>query len=76
MFRFQLQIAVVLLFGAVASAVAFWWNSKTSEGKIQLPLHGDSEHDPFDVTVPMDLVDGYPVEEQQFWTKVWTCAKL
>ncbi|KAH6911449.1 ATP-binding cassette transporter, partial [Coprinopsis sp. MPI-PUGE-AT-0042] len=71
MFRFQFEVASILLAGTGASAMSFWWNTKTPEGMIQLPLHcEDLERDPFDVTTPMDLVDGHPIEEQEFWEKM------
>ena len=31
---------------------------------------GEEEKDPFDVTTPMDMVDGRPVDEGRFWAKV------
>ncbi|KAL0562987.1 hypothetical protein V5O48_019091, partial [Marasmius crinis-equi] len=52
------------------------------EGKIKLPVHADEVEngldsdlsqnapDPFDVAVPEDFVEGYPVEEEIFWKQV------
>jgi hypothetical protein len=72
MFRFQLEIAGFLAASAGASAITFWVSKRTENGKIQLPLHEDEDQgrDPFDVTSPMDFVDGYPIEEAKFWAKV------
>jgi len=75
MARFQLPIAVVLNVSTALSFVVFILTRRT-EGKIQLPTHaneGDEEvpkHDPFDVTKAEDVADGYPVDEQGFWSKV------
>jgi hypothetical protein len=73
MFRFQLEIAGFLAGSAVVSAFTLWITGGR-DGKIQLPMHEDDDdglgRDPVDVTKPMDFVDGYPVEESEFWTKV------
>jgi hypothetical protein len=74
MFRFQLEIAGFLAGSAVASAFTFWFTGGAGEGdrKIQLPMREDENrvNDPFDVTAPMDFVDGYPIDEPEFWAKV------
>lgn len=69
--RFQLPIAIALVTSVVASLITFYF-TRNRERKIQLPTtaDGQSEHDIFDVTRPEDVTDGYPVDEERFWTKV------
>lgn len=73
--RYQLQIAVVLALSAVGSLLVFYF-TRTKEGKIQLPTHVDESEetfygpDPFDVTKPEDIIDGYPIDADAFWTRV------
>jgi hypothetical protein len=80
--RFQLEIAVALNVSATVSAVLLYLNrSNAKEGKIRLPLHAVSDApqiaseeiypdgDPFDVTTSEDLLDGYPLHEEKFWTQ-------
>jgi hypothetical protein len=71
MLRFQLEIAGLLAASAAISALTFFFQETTGR-KIQLPSHDDDDigHDPFDVTAPTDLVDGYPINEPQFWSTV------
>lgn len=72
---YQLQIAIALNASAVLSAVLFAV-FRERDGKIQLPIHVDipddiyPDGDPFDVTTPEDLVDGYPLGEENFWARV------
>jgi len=72
--RFQLPIAVILIVSTALSFVVFILTRRT-EGKIQLPTHSNEEdealkHDPFNVTKAEDVVDGYPIDEQAFWSRV------
>ncbi|KAF8879657.1 ATP-binding cassette transporter [Gymnopilus junonius] len=74
--RFQLQTAAVLVSSAAASFI-FLLLTRSEEGKIQLPSHVNvnedgeyAEHDPFDVTRPEDVIDGYPIEEEAFWRRM------
>ncbi|KAJ7666515.1 P-loop containing nucleoside triphosphate hydrolase protein [Mycena rosella] len=73
MLVYQLQISLALILAAVGS-LAFLALSGPAQAKIQLPLHDDfyvpDHHDAFDVTQPEDLVDGYPMEEGQFWARM------
>ncbi|KAJ7240591.1 multidrug resistance-associated ABC transporter [Mycena rebaudengoi] len=71
---YQFEIAVGLAASAVCSG-AFLLLNRPSEGKIQLPLLADSdpahyEDDPFDVTRPEDIIDGYPIDGDAFWAKI------
>jgi len=73
--RYQLEIGVTVLVGAVASAATFaLYNTKT--GKISLREDDDEqpelagEKDPFDVTEPEDTIDGTPIDEERFWKLV------
>lgn len=74
MFRFQLEAAGFLASSAALSALSLTFKRKETRGKIYLPLDEDEDfgHDPFDVTTQTDLVDGYPIEEIEFWETVWT----
>ncbi|KAJ7190424.1 multidrug resistance-associated ABC transporter [Mycena pura] len=63
MTRYQLQLGVALDALAVCSAALFYAN-RAGEGKIQLP---EDTHDPFEVTTPEDLLDGYPLHQDIFW---------
>ena len=72
--RFQLPVVVVLVVAASFSLSVFYF-TQPSKGKIKLPIHtedDDEPHlpDPFDVTKPEDLIDGYPIDEQAFWVRV------
>ncbi|KAF8955330.1 multidrug resistance-associated ABC transporter [Flammula alnicola] len=79
--RFQLPIAVVLAVSVLGSSIVFFL-TRTTEGKIQLPTHVDSEdgepmHDAFDVTRAEDIVDGYPVDAENFWARMrWRKALM
>ncbi|KAJ7640732.1 multidrug resistance-associated ABC transporter [Mycena polygramma] len=79
---YQLEIASGLAIAAFFSGVFFYLNRPT-EGKIQLPVHSeyDTDEDPFDVTKPEDIIDGYPIEGEAFWVqikrrKIFLCVLL
>lgn len=69
--RFQLPIAIALATIAVASLITLYF-TRSKDGKIQLPAMANeqSERDIFDVLRPEDLIDGYPIDEERFWTRV------
>jgi hypothetical protein len=70
--RYQLSVAIALAVAAACS-VGLILFARTQERKIQLPLTGEEvDDDPFDVSSPEDVVDGYPVEENKFWAQVCT----
>ena len=75
MIHFQSEIAVALALSAFGSLATFCL-TRPRKGKIQLPVHADgsldatSNRDPFDVTTPDDVIDGYPVDEEAFWKEV------
>ena len=65
--RFQLLIAISLVVSAVISVLTFYL-TRIKEGKIRLPAPSafeQNEHEIFN-----DLTDGYPIDEESFWTKV------
>lgn len=70
--QYQLPIAAVLAATGVGSILVLYL-SGPQQPKVQLPTSGEQDesllHDPFDVTRPEDLVDGYPIHEQAFWDK-------
>ncbi|KAG6333895.1 hypothetical protein ID866_5197 [Astraeus odoratus] len=72
--EYQLPIAGVLAATALGSLIVLYFARPNGEGKIQLPTHGEDAdslaHDPFDVTRPEDVIDGYPIREEQFWNDV------
>ncbi|KAJ6612747.1 P-loop containing nucleoside triphosphate hydrolase protein [Mycena sp. CBHHK59/15] len=66
---YQFEIAVALAITAACSSGFFYLN-RPKEGKIQLPVHGESSSsldDAFDVTKPEDVIDGYPIDGDAFW---------
>jgi hypothetical protein len=69
--RLQLAIAVVLVLSSVASFSALFVARRT-ERNIQLPVYVDreAEYDAFDVLKAEDIIDGYPVNAESFWTRV------
>ncbi|KAJ7829796.1 hypothetical protein B0H13DRAFT_2372376 [Mycena leptocephala] len=77
--QYQLEIAIALNVSTALSALLLYLNrSRSTEGKIRLPLH-DAPHeeaeseetypdgDPFDITTAEDILDGYPLHEEKFW---------
>jgi hypothetical protein len=80
MIRFELEIAITLAVGAVGSLFVFYL-TREKEGKLRLPINVDESedflhgHDPFDVTTPEDVIDGYPIDPDAFWTSV-SCVEL
>lgn len=84
---FQFESAVFLA-GCGLSSLLIYIIFRPTEGQIKLQTYNDQESngegmeldgekvDPFDVTKPEDLVDGYPIDEDGFWTKVRVCLKL
>ncbi len=72
----EFEISVVLMVCVVGSVVVSWIVRK-QKGNIRLPTHVEDEHlatgfaaDPFNVTLPEDIVDGYPVDADEFWKRV------
>ncbi|THH26392.1 hypothetical protein EUX98_g7797 [Antrodiella citrinella] len=82
MAEFQLPVAAALAASAVCSLGVFAL-SGSKEGKIRLPTttaydadSGEPLKDPFDVTKPADWVDGEPLDEVTFWSRMrlWKLA--
>jgi hypothetical protein len=75
MLRYQLEVVIALNVSAALSAL-FLYLTRPKEGNIQLPVHARdtaetySDGDPFDVTTAEDVLEGYPLDEEQFWAKV------
>ncbi|KAF9450615.1 P-loop containing nucleoside triphosphate hydrolase protein [Macrolepiota fuliginosa MF-IS2] len=75
--RFEFEASVVLAVCAVSSAVVGWF-TREKEGTVRLPMHvgeegnpaGSGGEDPFDVTRPEDVVDGYPLDADEFWKRM------
>ncbi|KAI0251186.1 multidrug resistance-associated ABC transporter [Lactifluus subvellereus] len=67
---FQFPIAVTIATSALLSIVLYGL-STSKRGRIALPIASDSplgyRHDPFDVTSPEDIIDGEPIDEENFW---------
>jgi hypothetical protein len=74
--RFELAVAIVLVGGALCSAAVFAFSNQKESG-IRLPVYvgEDGEKDPFDVTTPEDVVDGFPVDEARFWARVHLASR-
>lgn len=74
MARFQLEIAITLI-GFSAASLLFLVLRRSKEGKIQLPSHvTEDAPDPFDITTPEDFIEGYPIDEENFWRKARFCG--
>jgi hypothetical protein len=75
--QYQLWVSILLVI-SVAGSVAIFYLTRGKEGQIKLSVEHDDgyEHgnlpDPFNVTEPGDMVDGYPLDEDAFWVKVCT----
>ena len=73
--QYQLPIAAILTATGVGSILILYLTSP-QQPKVQLPTSGEQDEsllrDPFDVTRPEDLVDGYPINEEAFWNKAGT----
>jgi len=83
---FEFEISVVLAICVPVSCVVLWFTTRAKEGGVRLPVHvGEDEgiltrdtdaggylsgDDPFDVTKPEDIIDGYPIDEDEFWNRV------
>jgi hypothetical protein len=65
--RFQLLIAHSLAVSAVISVLIFYF-TRTKEGKIQLPAPSAVEQS--DDEIFDNVTDGYPIDEESFWTRV------
>ena len=71
--RFQLETSILLCACALASLVDLLTYDRSREGKLRLPVHTTGEleleasDDPFNVTKPEDVMDGYPIREGEFW---------
>ncbi|EIW76959.1 multidrug resistance-associated ABC transporter [Coniophora puteana RWD-64-598 SS2] len=73
---YQLPMAAAALVG-VAGSIFIRFVTREKEGKIKLPATGDDAlgseakaHDSFNVVQPEDLLDGYPVEENEYWAQM------
>lgn len=76
--RLEFEISVALV-GCVLVSLVGLWITREKEGSVKLPVHvgdddslgnGSGEGDPFDVTKPEDVVDGYPIDEDGFWKRI------
>ena len=76
---FRFVTGVVLCSCALVSACLFvFFGLRGKEGTIRLRedegdvlLNGGTDSDdPFDVTTPEDVIDGQPIDEEAFWSKV------
>ena len=77
--QLQLAATVFLVCCAIVSGVAIFYQGKAPDREIQLPINNDEipglddgtkSDDPFEVTTPEDVIDGYPVAERKFWVRV------
>ncbi|RPD54947.1 multidrug resistance-associated ABC transporter [Lentinus tigrinus ALCF2SS1-7] len=70
---YQLPVAISLTVAIVPSLVGRL-ASGTKEKKTALPTFAEGEEglirDPFDVTKPEDFIDGTPIDEDGFWTRM------
>src|ERR1700722_2226564 len=71
---YQASVAIALVVGAACSFGILLF-TRTREGTIQLPsgvTESEVNNDPFDVFLPEDAIDGYPIEEDKYWTQACT----
>ncbi|KAL1948837.1 hypothetical protein VTO73DRAFT_10643 [Trametes versicolor] len=71
--EYQLHVAIALTAG-LATSLGLFLLAGPEEKKTALPtfVEGDEalERDPFDVATAEDFVDGTPIDEQRFWSKM------
>lgn len=76
--EYQLHVALALAV-ALAGSLGTHLLSGSSKSKDALPTFSEGQEglarDPFDVTKPEDFVDGTPLNEGAFWTKVRPLAR-
>lgn len=76
---FQLPVAVTLA-GTGLFSLALRGLSASVRGKVALPIPSDgpleSRPDPFDVTLPEDIIDGEPIDEASFWVNVSSAVRM
>jgi hypothetical protein len=65
--RFQLLIASSLVVSAVISVLTLYL-TRIKEGKIRLPAASAVEQN--DDEIFDNVTDGYPIDEESFWTRV------
>jgi hypothetical protein len=67
---YQLSVAIALVASAACSLGLLVFKN-LREGAIQLPITREEvTDDPFDISVHEDVINGYPIEEGEFWEKV------
>ncbi|TFK22034.1 multidrug resistance-associated ABC transporter [Coprinopsis marcescibilis] len=91
MFKFQTEIGAVLVLGTLVSSLVLYLGRRRHHRKVLLQGvdgvgHGPAANDPLNIAQPRDLVDGYPVNEHEFWgrmqkrkmvlTALLTCAAV
>ncbi|KDQ21679.1 hypothetical protein BOTBODRAFT_26106 [Botryobasidium botryosum FD-172 SS1] len=79
MLAYELHLSVALVVGALLSTIIFFLSQPK---RIQLesdyePLEGEDPYDAdlqgrdmFDIAKPEDMVDGFPINEAEFWAKI------
>lgn len=69
----ELVVAIILSASTLFSLSLLWF-TRSKDGQLKLPKHSDGQdtdsHDPFNVLRPMDLSNGEPIDEQDFWHRV------
>jgi hypothetical protein len=70
--RFQLPIAIARVTSVCYQSHYVLHFTRTGEGKIQLPVAANEQNEryTFNVITPEDVTDGYPIDEESFWTRV------
>ena len=70
----QFQLHAVTLFAGLATSVALLTIAGPREKPAGLPMSSDGDRellrDPFDVTKPEYFVDGVPLDQDRFWSRV------
>jgi hypothetical protein len=71
-----LQVVSIVLALSAACSIAVFYLTRPKDGQIKLFVEHDDGYDhgnrldPFDITKPEDVIDGYPLDEDAFWIKV------
>ena len=74
--QYQLPVAAALGACALFSAALLILSKPVNDGKVKLPeiLQDSTSQDPFNITRPEDIIEGEPVDEARFWSRVRSLA--
>lgn len=72
MSAYDFPVSIALSAGALSSLLFLVKQGTKTTGKIRIETEDEDSvnSDPFNVIQPMDLLDGFPVDEEKFWQRV------